>query len=219
MLAVARRFAKKEASLAFHHFVNWTVRFLVAGGGRGGTLEEAYAERAKDVAAKTITDTKGLLAALSTVLPTDAEFEAAFATHRQSKNYLVRYFLRALEMKHNQKPDPEYVPNEDTNAVNLEHIVPANPGTEWPDLDQDLASALHSRIGNMVLLQAKQNSLVGNNGFAKKKEVLKESSYELTKLVAESSEWGRKEIDERQKQLAILAVKTWPLTFKSRAAG
>lgn len=211
MLAVARHFPKRDADAAFHHFVNWTVRFLVAGGGRGGTLEEAYAARAKDVAEKTIADTAGLFAALVGVLPTDGEFETAFATARQSKNYLARYYLRALEMKQKNQPEPEWVPNEDTIIVNLEHVMPENPGDEWPDLDPETAATLHTRIGNMVLLQAKKNSIVGNSGFEKKKDVFKASSYALTKQVARYKDWGKTAIDDRQRKLAALAVKTWPL--------
>ena len=93
----------------------------------------------------------------------------------------------------------------------MEHVLPENPGNTWPDVDPDLAEANYRRIGNMVLLQAKQNTLIGNAPFAEKRKVLKESAYLLTKEVGAKSEWGIKQIDERQKLLAKLAVDTWPL--------
>ncbi|MBM4432992.1 MAG: hypothetical protein FJ025_03240 [Chloroflexi bacterium] len=49
MLAVARRFSKQQAAKAFRQFVCWSVRFLIAGGGRTGATEEALAKAAKEV--------------------------------------------------------------------------------------------------------------------------------------------------------------------------
>jgi hypothetical protein len=95
MLVVAKHFSKAEAAKAFHLFVSWTVRFLIAGGGRGGRLEEAYAQGAKDVTDEKISNTKELAFKMGGVVPTDAEFEAAFATAIVSKSHLARYYLRA----------------------------------------------------------------------------------------------------------------------------
>jgi len=58
--------------------------------------------------------------------------------------------------------------------------------------------------------------LVGNSAFSEKKKLLKDSPFLLTSSLAESSlaeyrSWGIKEINERQKQLAKLAVQTWPI--------
>ena len=55
---------------------------------------------------------KELVAKLSSVTPTDAEFEAAFTTARVSKNYLARYYLRALELKQKGMAEPEWIPND-----------------------------------------------------------------------------------------------------------
>jgi hypothetical protein len=57
-----------------------------------------------------------------------------------------------------------------------------------------------------------KNSMMGNDPFAEKKKELKDSGYSLTTEVAAYTTWGQKEITERQKKLAALAVKTWPLT-------
>lgn len=71
---------------------------------------------------------------------------------------------------------------------------------------------MHKRLRNMVLLQAKSNTLIGNSAFADKKKVLKESSYSLTQAVAKYDQWTPKEIKERQAKLAKMAVETWPLS-------
>ena len=64
----------------------------------------------------------------------------------------------------------------------------------------------------MVLLQASQNTLIANSPFASKKPVLMKSTFALTKEVGKKKDWSKEEINERQKKLAALAVKTWPLT-------
>jgi hypothetical protein len=213
MLAVVRAFSTSEAEVAFRNFANWSVRFLIAGGSRGGTLEELYSEAAKGVAQgklKTLVDLSGFLAK---VIPTDPEFEAAFTVARASKNYLARYYLRSLEMQRKGMKEPEWVPNEDTD-INLEHVLPENPDKNWPGLDKETAESMYSRLGNMALLQATKNSIVGNNPFTEKKKVFGQSAYMLTAELVNYESWTPAEIADRQRKMAASAIKTWPLKVK-----
>jgi hypothetical protein len=211
LLAVVRSFARAQAELAIRAFVSWSVRFLIVGGGRSGSNEEACAELARDVTDAKITTARALSDGMQRIVPSDAEFEAAFATARVAQNYLARYYLRAMELKRKGNAEPEWIPNEDV-VINLEHVLPENPNGNWPKFDADTAKLYYNRIGNMVLLQASQNTLVGNSSFANKKDVLKRSTFFLTKEVGNRKDWGKEEINERQKKLAIIAIETWPLT-------
>lgn len=213
MFAVAKHFAVKEAKKAFRLFVNWSVRFLIVGG-RGGLLDTNYATAAEQVGTGKVKTTKELAATMRDVVPSDATFEAAFAEARVSQNFLARYYLRALELKAKQDPEPELIPNDETAAINLEHVLPENPGANWPDIDGELASAYHRRLGNMALLKATSNSIVGNASLSDKKKVLKASGYILTSDIAKHRTWGVKEISARQVKMAQLAVETWPLEVK-----
>lgn len=211
LLVVAKKFSKQETEKAFHLFVSWTVRFLIAGGGRGGRLEEAYAQRAKDVTDGKINNTKELALKMGTVVPTDAEFEAAFSTAIVSKSHLARYYLRALERCVKNEPEPELIPNDDP-VINLEHILPEIPGPAWYHIEPEVAAAIYRRLGNMVLIQATKNSMIGNSDFVKaKRPVLGASAYILTSETAQNEIWGIDQISDRQKRLAKLAVKTWPI--------
>jgi hypothetical protein len=212
MFSVLRYFPVKEAQIAFKLFVCWSVRFLVVGG-RGGLLDRNYGIAAQKVTSGDFKTTKELASFLiDAILPNDALFQDAFSKIRISKSYLARYFLRALELEKKGCTDnPELVPNEDEQIINLEHIMPEKPGDQWPEIDPETASAYHHRVGNMVILQAKKNSMIGNSKFEIKKQILKDSAFLLTSDVAQKSDWGTKEINERQKQLAELAVQTWPL--------
>jgi hypothetical protein len=212
MLAVARHFSPEDADRAFRLFVNWTVRFLIVGGGRSGTLEEHYSLAAQEVASTKIKDTHSLAAKLSSIVPIDASFKQAFATATVSKRSLARYYLRALELKHKGDPEPEWVPNDDASDVNLEHVLPERPGTNYPIIPLDLAAALYPRIGNLALLQNTKNNDLGNKAFGDKKPILQQSTFVLTSQIADYGDWGLNEINDRQNKLADLAVKTWPLT-------
>jgi len=211
VFAVAKHFAVKEAKKAFRLFVCWSVRFLIVGG-RGGLLDRNYAVVAEQVGSKKIKTAKELVKAMQDVVPPDATFEAAFAEARVSQNFLARYYLRALELKAKQDPEPELIPNEEQEVINLEHILPENPDGNWPDIDPEVASAHYKRLGNMALLKASQNSIIGNSSFADKRPLLKASGYVLTAETATDRNWGIKEITERQKRLAALAVQTWPIS-------
>ena len=209
MLAVLTKFKKGEIKQAFRVFVGWSVRFLIVGGGRGGTLERHYGERAQEVNSGTIQTTNQLVSKMADVVPRDAAFEAAFAEATVSQTRLARYYLRSLERQANNETEPELIPNDD-DAVNLEHILPSTPGDEWKNIAPDVAKATYKRIGNMVLLPAKKNVALGNKGFDKKRATYEQSRLTLTAAVAEYSTWTPDEIADRQKKLAAIAVQTWP---------
>jgi hypothetical protein len=105
------------------------------------------------------------------------------------------------------------VPNEDT-VINLEHILPENPGRGWGGIDLETARAVYQRLGNMVLLQASKNTAISNKSFKEKLPILKASAYFLTSEVAKHTHWGAQEISDRQNSLAELAVKTWPIEVR-----
>lgn len=211
MMAVAKHFEKKEAEKAFRLFVNWSVRFLIAGGGPSGKLEKAYTDSAWKITHGSITTTEELYKELSGDIPNDAIFKERFEIATVPKTHLARYYLRALELTKKGFSEPELVPNEDT-VITAEHILPRHPDLkDWSEIDLDVAKSIHNRLGNYVLLQASQNGALSNKGFDKKVETFKASPYLLTNMVAKYSKWGKDEIVERQKELAELAVNTWTI--------
>jgi hypothetical protein len=214
MFAVARHFTVREAELAFKMFVFWSVRFLITGKGGGGLLDRNYALRAQDISTKKIKTAEELADAMIEIIPSDTVFEVAFAEARVSHAYRARYYLRALELKRKGLPAPELIPNEDQVVINLEHILPEKPQNNWPDIGHEIATAYYKRLGNMVLLQARKNSMLGNSPFSEKKIVLQDSAYLLTSDIAQNTSWGIEEISNRQKVLAKLAVETWPIKIQ-----
>ena len=214
MLSVVKLFTIGEAQKAFRLFVSWSVRFLIAGGGGGGTMERNYSARAVSIREGEITTATDLAKSMAGIIPNDAEFESAFSTARVSQTHLARYYLRVLEDQAKGLAEPEYVPNKDQHVINLEHVLPMNPDAEWRHIKAEDAEAFSKRIGNMALLKARTNADIGRLGFKDKVTYFKESTYILTSEISSNHDWTPKEIAERQKRLASLAVKAWPLKVR-----
>jgi hypothetical protein len=191
--------------------VAWAVRGLIVGGIGGGTYERRYCDAAVKIRAGDIKSTEELFTELASIIPSDDEFESSFATARVSKGALARYYLVALEKGKIGEAEPELVPNENEEHVNLEHVLPRNAtDADWPQFTPDERKVYLHRIGNMALLQKGPNGRIGNRPFSVKKPILAASQLELTKEAGAESDWTTTVIHERQGELAKLAVGVWP---------
>jgi uncharacterized protein DUF1524 len=90
-------------------------------------------------------------------------------------------------------------------------VLPKNPPAGWGNIDGELAEVYFDRFGNLALLQQSINSEIGNKSFSDKKPFLEQSSFTLTQKIALKSTWDVAAIDERQVELAELAVAAWPI--------
>jgi Protein of unknown function DUF262/Protein of unknown function (DUF1524) len=210
MLAVAQFFEIEEAKRAFRMFLSWSVRFLIVGGGGGGNLDRHYGLRAKEISTREIRSAKLLAERMADVIPGNEAFRNSFRTTNVRRTNLARYYLRALEDYLAHDPEPQLIQNRDTAAVNLEHVLPVIPGSEWK-ISSDIAAVYYKRLGNMVLMRARDNVRIANKPFPEKREAYRISPFQLTNEVAQYEEWGPNQIEERQTRLASLAPKVWPI--------
>ncbi|HOX44454.1 MAG TPA: DUF262 domain-containing protein [Myxococcota bacterium] len=211
LLATLAKFNEKEITATLRLMVSWSVRLIIAGGLGGGTMEKHYADAAKAVRDGVIRNSKQLSTTLATVVPRDSEFEAALQVARVTKAPFARYYLQVLERQFTGEKQPELVPNANQEEVNLEHILPRKPDKSWSTFNDEEIAAFHNRLGNLALLAVGVNSGLGNSSFEDKKPILAASSFKLTKIAGKPKSWTSKEIEDRQKKLAELGVKAWPL--------
>ena len=212
LLAIISKFNRPETEKAIKLLVYSSVRFLIHGGLGGGALETQYSQTAKEINEGLITSATNLLDRMRSIIPNDEQFKESFKIANVSKPSLARYYLIVLEKCFNGNIQPELVPNSDTTAVNLEHILPKNPDSSWR-LTEDKVKALYNRIGNLALLSSRLNSEIGNSSFEHKKLTYLNSSFNLTKLIYETDNWNEEKILTRQEQLANLAVRAWPINI------
>ncbi|MFF3947135.1 DUF262 domain-containing protein [Streptomyces sp. NPDC001902] len=214
MLAAVEKFDAKQLEALMRALVNWSVRGMVLETINSGRTEEKYSYIASEIRKDTVTKVHEVRQMLTDTVAADGDFrdQFALATVPKSRGKIARYYLAALERTKANKPQPELVPNENANMVNLEHVFPQNADQgAWPEFDRaEEAERWIYRLGNMVLLPSGQNSKIGNKGFVEKAEFFQNSELALTREVGETSSWSPAAVEARQERLAELAVKTWP---------
>lgn len=209
MLGLLRSYRAGEISLAMMRdtlraMENFHVQFTALTAQRtGGGTAKMYAASAQDLTgAKTKQKRADVLKAfrskLRTRVPTYADFEAGFeqleylSTNTKQKS-IVQYLLQRLDQHQRNSLPVDYA------KMSIEHIAPENPAGG--------ASAVASvgRIGNLVLLDERANSKVGNKPFAAKRTLYKTALTPLDTVLDRASQWTSTEINSRTKLLAKLA--------------
>lgn len=218
LLAIMQVYKKHEIQKSLRLLVAWSVRLMIAGG-PAGTLEKEMGELALKVTKKDLTTAHDLTQADVTSIAKDNDFKAAFAVASVSQKYLGRYYIRVLENYDKDKTDPSALAvDEREEKCDLEHIQPLKPGPEWgfdTEKKKKEADEWVNRIGNLTLMTKGNNGAAANAGFSVKLPFYKrEKGLNLTHGLAEYKTWGPTEISERQKYLAELAVKAWPIRMK-----
>jgi hypothetical protein len=165
-------------------------------------------------------------------------FDFAFNELRQSRiqQYRMRYILAKLTQIIEQlawkNPAHESLDQYIASTVEVEHILPQTPNQQVRD-DFDRDDQYYDyveRMGNLTLLEKTINTSVSNDLYIKKLPGYRQSSYLLTKSLAEKphvgvdtqlnravehlisfGEWNSNSIERRQKMLARLAVFVWDM--------
>ncbi len=208
LLAVMDKFAADQITLVLTAMVSWAVRLLISGKQGTGALETVYGTAAEEVTQGKLTTAGDVAKKIHPQIPNNTQFESEFAVANVGKAHLARYYLRAMERHEMNDPEPYLVPND---AMTLEHVMPEKQSVDWQHISIQDHETFVSRIGNLVLLKSGFNSKLSSKGFNDKKPVLAESDLKLTKMAAKYEQWEKDQIEDRQRQLAQIAVKTWPI--------
>jgi uncharacterized protein with ParB-like and HNH nuclease domain len=214
LLAAMQQWKPPEINKTLKLLVAWTVRLIVVGGAGSGSTEAAFSKAAVDIRAGRIKDSKDLAQEFKSLVADDSEFENQFAVTRKRPR-LSRYLLHALERKKDGTGSPELISNTDESKVDLEHVLPrdADLVNDWPEFTPEQHSSDVGRLGNLVLLDKNENGALNAKDFDAKAKVYKKSKLKLTAEVGNKTKykaWNSESIKKRQKELAALAVKTWP---------
>jgi len=214
LLSVLKKFDKDEVTKSLKLIVSWLVRNLITGSMGGGTLEKAYANKAKEIFDEDIKNARELKESLKKLIPQNDEFKDKFGIATISKAKYARYFLQAIENYKRGADNPELLVNANPDSVNLEHILPQNPGNNWLNFTENEANTYVKRIGNLTLMKTKENNDFKSAEFSEKKEKYKKSELWITSSLVEYDDWSKESITKRQRELSELAVKTWSLKFE-----
>jgi|YNPMSStandDraft_1061717.scaffolds.fasta_scaffold05932_3 uncharacterized protein with ParB-like and HNH nuclease domain len=213
-LSILKKFEKNDVEKSLKLIVSWLIRNLIVGAMGGGTLEQLYANTAIEITKNKICNAHQLKEFLRNNIPTDDEFKEKFKTATVSKAKYARYYLAEIENFHRGKNNPELLVNLNPDSVNLEHILPENPSNNYPNFSDEDHAMYFKRIGNLTLMKTKENNDFKSSKFSDKKVKYKESEFWLTNTLANIEEWNIDAINQRQSDLAELAVETWSLKFE-----
>jgi len=127
--------------------------------------------------------------------------------------------LILLEYEQLETPHMNFI-EEDKN-IHLEHILPQSHSSnkDWSKINVDIAEKLVNTIGNLTLLSGKRNIEASNNSFAEKTEIYKGKGkdgitpFELTKKVAQLSEWNEISIRERKEFILSEIERVFEIDF------
>ena len=208
LLAVMDKFKPDQITEVLKAMVSWAVRLLISGKQGSGALETVYGTVAEQITQRKLKTSRDVAGKILPQIPNDNQFESDFAVANVGKAHLARYYLRAMEQQKLNNPEPYLVPD---NAMTLEHVMPDKQSEDWKHVSAQDHETLVSRIGNLCLLDSGFNSKVSGKNFDYKKPILKASTLKLTSMIADYQAWGRTDVENRQKQLAGIAVKTWPI--------
>jgi hypothetical protein len=169
-------------------------------------------ERGYHRAAKAINESKGkdlerARKELIGMLPTSEEFRGAFERQSMGQKYVLDYSLRKLEAALDTEKRTGT-----TVEVHLEHIMPQTLSEAWRvDLGAGVAEheAFVDRWGNLTLLGGKKNQSASNQAFSVKRAVYATSSIRSTQQLATLGSWGLTQIEDRQREMALLADQVW----------
>ncbi len=174
--------------------------------------EKIYNNAAYKIDNRTIANLRSIVEELKEMYPEDAVFKAAFAdkelkTTNSRNKKIVRYILFQIE-KQVSGHEFEF----ESDAYNLEHILPENPSESWSHIDEQNQDKFIYRIGNMTPLETKANRTLGNQGYSEKIEAFKESRFQITSAIPERyDQWNEAKISARQIQLAKIATAIWKI--------
>jgi hypothetical protein len=211
LLACLQILQAEEVKKVLRLLVSWNARLLISGGLGSGTMENRYSQSARSVREGRIKTAAQLAKAMADFIPGDEAFASQFAVARVSQHFLARYYLLALERELRGEENPELVPNSDEEDVNLEHVLPQRPEGRWKAFTDETAKAYYRRLGNLTLMRSTDNAKAGNRPFTTKRRAYAKSKLKITRTIAEYSDWTPQAIDQRQQELAEVAVRTWNL--------
>lgn len=145
-----------------------------------------------------------LLNKISEFSPDDIAFKSSFETAVVSRRATASYLLRRIEK---EKRTTEELDVATPQRVHVEHIYP-----QTPQDGQRMAQhgIVINRLGNLTLLSARLNTAIKNSAYPEKKPYYEQSELLITKSIAETyNEWSTNTIDQRQIELAEIAVDIW----------
>ncbi|MEF1328554.1 DUF262 domain-containing protein [Vibrio sp. M260121] len=142
----------------------------------------------------------------------DEAFKETLRNFKIKDNSIAKYIWSKYELDCNSN---EKIPN--YSEIHLEHILPQSP-EKWQEAGFEMPEGTTVKdwvyhIGNMTLLNKKQNQKDQNNVFSKKIASYQASNFSETRNISTLACWKVDNITERADKLSTKACEIWPLNI------
>jgi hypothetical protein len=206
----------KDVVKVFRTVANFSFRYFIVGNQSPGNLERVSNGIAVGIRTARLRTPKDVADEFRAV-SSDASFKSDFAlaTMPRPKAKLARHVLGKLANHMSRqagRTGGEQIVNPDAKQVSLEHVMPQSVGTNWrKSFSKGVKPEDYVyRSGNLTLLTAKINRDAADVSFAEKQQIaLNDSGLLVNRYFRQISNWGDKEIEERQADMAKVAVDVW----------
>lgn len=218
LLAAFERFGEEDRR-GFQKFLRaitiLSFRYNVICGRQSKDQERIYNQIAQEISSSAIENVNEALIKLRPIYPEDREFQAAFeekalrtTSHRNKK--VMRFILFQLE-EHLSGNTFEI----ESSRYTIEHILPENPSDDnWGQFTEQQQEGFTHRLGNMTVLEAKDNRNLGHSGYDKKRLTYEKSCFAITRNLADQyDQWTMEKIRANQRWMAKQATSIWRVNF------
>lgn len=188
-------------------------RHNVIGGLATNEQERVFARAARGLTETMIAKSAEVIRALAPIYVPDAAFREAFARKSLAMSSprnaaVARDILFRLEAHVGGA-----VYDRGSAEYSVEHILPRNPSRPWPEFADRRHDEYFDRLGNLTLLNADDNSRLGNGWFAEKRSIYAGSPFRITRAVAgENDVWAPERLLRRQRWMADQATAIWRIS-------
>lgn len=137
-------------------------------------------------------------------MPTDKTIEEEFNKSNLYSRESTTFILKKIENNESRIP---------YSNLNVEHVMPQTETKYWSKYvnENSIYEEVVNRIGNLTLVDSKDNSSMSNRNFEAKKQVLNKSRHiKMNEEILNKENWNEDEILERSKILSQEFIKIFP---------
>jgi len=206
MALVLKGFPEDEISAIHTVIESFIVRNFTVAGKTANQSEKNFAGIAQKIAQNELTNMEEIIEAINLLIISEAEFYESFKRFKVKRTNTIRYLLRKIHNHSNV--ETRIISNND--VVHIEHILPKKirSADEW-NIDDHTHEEYVNRFGNVTLLGQEYNRSAVNKDFASKKETYQQSEIPMTQALTDYKTWIVRDIGNRQKTLAKIALEIW----------
>jgi uncharacterized protein with ParB-like and HNH nuclease domain len=199
-------FSVKDKAAILRAIEVYVFRNATIAGKTANSTEMFFSSIAHNIYEQKLISVNEIVETIKSEMISDEDFKNSFCTFATKTQPYIRYTLLSIHEYLNTNHEI----NRNPQQVNIEHIMPKTITDAWPGINNETHEKYLWRLGNLALLDDKLNKKASNQSFKDKQKIYKDSMIKPNEdLATKYTEWGPKQIEDRQKELAKIALQIW----------